>query len=102
MRFHLLSDNIDSAKGFRLAGITVEVIREPDALFDSLNAALEAEDVGIILITERLASYAPEKIDRLKLERPRPLIVVIPDRHGSSQAGESLVRYVRDSVGIDI
>ena len=38
----------------------------------------------------------------LKLNRSRPLIVEIPDRHGNGRAKDSITRYVREAIGIKI
>lgn len=102
MRFYLLSDNVDTVVGMRLAGIPGEVIHEEDEVRRSLHRAMEMEDTGVILITQKLVSLCRDDIYHLKLTRPRPLIVEIPDRHGGSGVSDAMLRYVREAVGINV
>ncbi|MFW5913745.1 MAG: ATP synthase subunit F, partial [Bacillota bacterium] len=36
------------------------------------------------------------------LNLTRPLIVEIPDRHGSSNVGEAINQYVSEAIGVDM
>lgn len=102
MRFYLISDNIDTAVGMRLAGIEGCVVHESDEVESQLRTAMADENIGIILMTERLVSLCPELVYDLKLNQKRPLIVEIPDRHGNGRAKDSIMRYVRDAIGVKI
>lgn len=102
MKFYLLSDNVDTVVGMRLAGIPGEVLHEEKEVRSSLLAAMDRKDTGVILITEKLVSLCRDDIYRLKLTRPRPLIVEIPDRHGTSGVSDTMLEYVRDAVGINV
>ena len=59
------------------------------------------EEVGIILITRPLCELCGDFITQTKRSYDKPLIVEIPDRHGS-QGSDSIARYVRDTIGIKI
>ena len=96
MRFYLISDNADTLVGMRLAGIEGELVHE-----DAVNRCLADEQVGIILITHRLCELCEDFITQTKRSYDKPLIVEIPDRHGS-QGSDSITRYVRDTIGIKI
>ena len=63
---------------------------------------MEMEDVAVILMTERLVKLCPELVYELKLKCKQPLIVEIPDRHGSGRSKDSITRYVREAIGIKI
>ena len=102
MRFYLISDNVDTQVGMRLAGIEGIVVHEPEEVKKALTEAMAMEDVAVILITERLLQLCPEMIYDLKLKAKRPLIVEIPDRHGSGNIGESIGEYVKQALGITI
>ena len=69
----------------RLAGIEGCVVHEKEELKAALNAALANKEIGIILITEKLSFEFPEIINDIKLNRKLPLLVEIPDRHGSGR-----------------
>ena len=102
MKFYLISDNIDTQVGMRLAGIDGIVIHEADEVRKALKEAMEMEDVAVVLITERLLSLCPEMVYDLKLNRKRPLIVEITDRHGNGRTKDSITRYVREAIGVKI
>ena len=102
MRFFLISDNVDTQMGMRLAGIEGVVVHESKEVNDALENAMNAKDIGIVLITEKLVALSPDLVYDLKLNRKRPLIVEIPDRHGSGRAKDSITRYVREAIGVKI
>ena len=102
MRFYLISDNVDTQVGMRRAGIEGIVVHEADEVRKALTDAMEMEDVAVVLITERLLTLCPEMVYDLKLNRRRPLIVEIPDRHGNGRTRDSITRYVREAIGVKI
>jgi len=102
MRFHLISDNIDTSMGMRMCGIEGVVVHEKDEVTAALQAAMDDPDIGIVLMTERLVSLCPELVYEIKLNRRTPLIVEIPDRHGSGRAKDSITKYVRDAIGVKV
>ena len=102
MRFYLISDNIDTMVGMRLAGITGVLVHEDSEVRKALTEAMDMDDVAVILMTERLGKLCPELVYDLKLNRARPLIVEIPDRHGNGRAKDSITKYVRDAIGVKI
>ena len=87
MKFHLISDNIDTIVGMRLAGITGVLVHEDEEVKKALTDAMAREDVAVILMTEKLVKLCPDLVYDLKLNRQRPLIVEIPDRHGNGDQG---------------
>ena len=102
MQFFCISDNIDTKMGMRLAGIDGVVVHQPEALETALKEACRNKQIGIILISEKLAKLSPELIYDYKLNRKRPLLVEIPDRHGGSDVTASIAGYIKEAVGITI
>ena len=102
MRFALISDNHDTLLGMRLAGIEGVIVHYREGVKKALEDATADEQVGAVLITEKLVSLAEKEIDDFKLRRPKPLVIEIPDRHGSGRAGDSITRYIREAIGIKI
>ncbi|MGN1457894.1 MAG: V-type ATP synthase subunit F [Acutalibacteraceae bacterium] len=102
MKFYLISDNVDTMMGMRLAGIDGVIVHEDKEVRDALTKAMDMDDVAVILMTERLVQLCPELVYDLKLNRKQPLIVEIPDRHGSGRAKDSITRYVREAIGVKI
>lgn len=102
MKFFLLSDNIDTQMGMRLAGIEGIVVHEQYEVLEALEKAMHDEDIAIVLITTKLIETCPEIIADLKLKLKKPLIVEIPDRHGSAKIGETIDKYVSEAIGIKL
>ena len=102
MKFHLISDNIDTIVGMRLAGISGVLVHEKEEVQKALYDAAKMEDVAVILITEKLVTLCEELVYELKLTYSKPLIVEIPDRHSSGRTKDSITRYVRDAIGVKI
>lgn len=102
MKIFLISDNVDTQTGLRLAGIEGVVVHEKGELKDALNNALSDKEIGIILITEKLSFEFPEIIDDIKLNRKQPLLVEIPDRHGSGRCSDFITSYVSEAIGLKL
>ena len=102
MKFYLLSDNIDTQMGMRLAGIEGVVVHERHEVLQELERVMHMEDVAIVLMTTKLIETCPEVISELKLKQKNPLIVEIPDRHGSAKIGETIDRYVSEAIGVKL
>ncbi|HHW31404.1 MAG TPA: ATP synthase subunit F [Clostridiaceae bacterium] len=102
MRLFLISDNIDTKMGMRLAGIEGVVVHQKEEVIEALEKALQEKDIGIIMITEKLAGLIPERIKNMKIDTSLPLIIEIPDRHGTSRPRDSITRYVKESIGLKI
>ncbi len=102
MRFYLISDNVDTQVGMRLAGIEGIVVHEVAEVQKALKEAMAMEDVAVILITETLLTLCSDTVYDLKLNQKRPLIVEIPDRHGNGRTKDSITRYVREAIGVKI
>ena len=102
MKFYLISDNVDTKMGMRFAGIPGVVVHEKDEVRRELTQAIEREDIAVILMTEKLVSLCPDIVYELKLNRKKPLIVEIPDRHGNGRTKDSITRYVQDAIGVKL
>ena len=102
MRYFLISDNIDTQIGLRLSGIEGIIAHTQSEARDAINWAITQPDIALLLVTERLASMCPDLIYDLKLHALRPLLVEIPDRHGTGRSVDSITRYVNDSIGIRV
>ncbi len=102
MRMYLISDNVDTYTGMRLAGVDGVVIHSKKHLKEQLDKALGDKTIGVLLITEKLSSEFPEIIDDVKLNRRLPLIVEIPDRHGTGRKPDFITSYVNEAIGVKL
>ncbi|MCK5759300.1 MAG: V-type ATP synthase subunit F [Clostridiales bacterium] len=102
MRFYLISDNVDTQKGMRLAGIEGVVVHGYDDVMRELDACMADNTLGIVLITEKLAEIVSVRLDGFRRDGHLPLVVIIPDRHGTQRSPDSITKYVRDAIGVKI
>ena len=102
MKFYLISDNVDTQIGLRLVGIEGEVVHKRREFLELLETKLKDQSIGVILITTKLIELAPDVISEIKLKQRQPLIVEIPDRHGDSKIGETIDRYVSETIGVKL
>ena len=102
MKMYLISDNIDTLTGMRLAGIEGVVVHEKEELKAALQNALADKEIGILLLTEKFGREFPEIIDNVRLERRLPLLIEIPDRHGTGRRPDFITSYVNEAIGLKL
>lgn len=102
MKSFLISDNRDTWVGMRLAGIEGVIVHTKDDILEVMKAAIIDPDIGIIILTEKIVDLAKEEIMTYKLKHKKPLIIEIPDRHGTTRGRDVITNYIRESVGIRI
>ena len=68
MKMYLISDNVDTYTGMRLAGVDGVVVHERDELKQALEKVLSDPTVGIVLLTEKFGQEFPDIIDTFRLE----------------------------------
>ena len=102
MKMFLISDNVDTCTGMRLAGVDGIVVHEREELSRALEKVMTDSTIGIVLLTEKFGREFPEIIDNVKLERKLPLIVEIPDRHGTGRKPDFITSYVNEAIGLKL
>ena len=102
MKLFLISDNVDTQTGLRLSGIEGVVVHEMDDLQAALETVVADKSIGILLITEKLARLFPDFMKEIKLTYEKPLIVEIPDRHGTGRAKDFITSYVTEAIGLKL
>lgn len=102
MRMYLISDNVDTYTGMRLAGVDGVVIHSRKHLKQQLDIAIADKSIGVLLITEKFSREFPDLINDVKLNRKLPLVVEIPDRHGTGRKPDFITSYVNEAIGIKL
>ena len=102
MKMYLISDNIDTWTGMRLAGIEGVVVHEKQELQQELDKVLADKEIGIVLLTEKFGKEFPDLINDVKLNHKLPLFVVIPDRHGTGRKPDFITSYVNEAIGLKL
>ena len=102
MKMFLISDNIDTYTGMRLAGVEGVVVDEREELHHALEEAINNKENGIILLTEKFGKEFPDIIDDVRLNHKLPLLIEIPDRHGTGRAPDFITSYVNEAIGLKL
>lgn len=102
MKMFLISDNIDTYIGMRLAGVEGVVVHEREELHRALEEAINNKENGIILLTEKFGKEFPDIIDDVRLNHKLPLLIEIPDRHGTGRAPDFITSYVNEAIGLKL
>lgn len=102
MRSYLISDNVDTFVGMKMAGIDSIVLHKREEIIEKIEELKNNQEIGIIIITEKIGRLIPDEVSLIKLSKERPLLVEIPDRHGSSKGSDSIVKYVKEAIGLKI
>ena len=100
MKAYLISDNHDTLVGMRLAGIEGVLAHGYEEASEAMTAVLERPDVAILAVTEKIAELLPELMKQLREHGELPIVVEIPDRHGTKRSPDFLTKYVRDAIGV--
>ncbi|WP_312698799.1 V-type ATP synthase subunit F [Sedimentibacter sp.] len=102
MKSFLISDNTDTWVGLRLAGIDGVIVKDRETALKEMKDAVKNQEIGILILTEKIVDMIKEEYYEYKLKSKTPLIIEIPDRHGSIREYNAIKNYIRDSVGIHI
>ncbi|MDO4473365.1 MAG: V-type ATP synthase subunit F [Eubacteriales bacterium] len=102
MKMYLISDNVDTLTGMRLTGVDGVVVHERGELKEAIEKAMDDESIGIILLTEKFGREFPDLINEIKLRRTMPLLIEIPDRHGTGRKKDFITAYVNEAIGLKL
>ena len=101
MKFSLIGDEI-TVLGYRLAGIHGIVVKNKEEATDALRSITQDPEVGIVLITQRIASEIQPVVDEAKMKMATPIVLEIPDRRGPIEGRESALDIVQRLIGIKV
>jgi V/A-type H+-transporting ATPase subunit F len=101
MRYYIIGDE-DAVLGFGLVGVEGKDVQNAGQAQEAFTAALEQSDIGIIIITERVADLIRPQVDRFIFTRNFPLIVEIPDRLGPLEGKSGIREMVNQAIGIKL
>lgn len=102
MKMYLISDNVDTYTGMRLAGVDGVVVHERQELYDALQKVIADKSIGIVLLTEKFGREFPDIIDDIRLTYKSPLLIEIPDRHGTGRKKDFITSYVNEAIGLKL
>lgn len=92
----------ETAAGFSLAGIDVDVVRGPEEASKRLHRRLADESCGLLVVDEKIVERAEEPLRR-RLERAGlPIVVPVPvdmTWREEERSMDYLLRLIRRSIG---
>ena len=98
----LISDNVDTYTGMRLAGVDGVVVHERKELREQLEKVMQDKSIGIVLLTEKFGREFPDILDEFRLDRKIPLLIEIPDRHGTGRKKDFITSYITEAIGLKL
>ena len=101
MRYFIIGDE-DAVLGFGLVGVEGKAVQNAEQAQAAFSTVLEQSDIGIIIITERIADLIRPQVDRFIFTRNFPLIVEIPDRLGPLEGKPGIREMVNQAIGIKL
>ncbi len=87
----------ETLTALRLAGLT-----ETYATKDKFHECTTDNEVGLILITEKLAAELSAQINEIRQQKLFPIIVEIPDKRGPQEKEDRIGRIIKRAVGVEL
>jgi V/A-type H+-transporting ATPase subunit F len=92
----------DAVLGFSLAAVDGVVATSAEQVNRALDDVLSTQDVGIVLVTDDVASLIEGRMDQLRLQSTIPLVVEVPGPRGEHADRPTLSDIIRRAIGVDI
>lgn len=100
MHFFCIADSASSL-GFKLAGVETREVSARSEALEALKVAVSSEGVGVILVTQKAASFIGAELDELLYSRSLPLVLEIPS-NGVETKSKSTGEILKKAIGINI
>jgi len=101
MQFFVIGD-WETVLGFRLTGVRGIAAATREETLSALSKALEQRDIGVILMTERLAAGIRDEVEARLYGRGFPLLLEVPGAEGPEPGRLSVEDVVRKAVGMSL
>ena len=98
MQVFVIADHATSL-AFSLGGITTLTVKGREEALAALEFTIDTKEIGLVLITEKIAALVRPEVDTILYTMHRPLVVEISDTSGSlparPSAGDLMVSLMR-------
>ena len=101
MKYYVIGDE-DTVLGFGMVGVDGSIVNTVDEAKIAIKRAIDDKSIGIIIITERIANFIRDTVDRYVFTLSFPLIVEVPDRTGPLKGKKSIRDAVNSAIGIKL
>ena len=99
MKTMVIADE-DTVLGFSLAGVQGMVVATAEETRRAFEEATHQDDIGILLLTERIANTIRDTVDTWIIGGGQPLIVEIPDSRGPIEERRTPHEFVKSAIGV--
>lgn len=99
MKITVIADE-DTVIGFAFAGIRGIVVTTREEARQAFDQVTHTADMGIVLMTERIAQMIREPVDKWIIGGGQPLVVEIPDRQGPLENRRTPHEFVKSAIGV--
>ena len=80
----------------------IDLERDSEELKAELDKACADPEIAIIVLTEKFGREFPDLINSIRLSRSLPLLIEIPDRHGTTRGENFITSYVNEAIGVKL
>lgn len=101
MKYFVIGDE-DTVLGFGLVGVKGFAVKNAAEAEASLKEALKDKEIGIIIITEKIAEFIRPLVDAYLFTYHFPLIVEIQDRSGKMEKKSGIRQMVNEAIGVKL
>lgn len=101
MRYYVIGDE-DTVLGFGMVGVRGTVVRDRSSAEEAFRQAIAERDIGILIITEKVADHIRPDVERYLFSERFPLILEIPDREGPKEGRPGIREMVNTAIGIKL
>ena len=101
MRIVVIADE-DITLGFRFGGVEGRVVESPAEALTAFEEVTHLADVGIVMLTERIARDIRAAVDPVRYGTRLPLVLEIPGPEGPLPTRRTLLDLIREAVGVSI
>jgi V/A-type H+-transporting ATPase subunit F len=101
MNYYIIGDE-DAVLGFGMVGVKGKIAATSEQAERVFKEAIGDPEIGIIIITERIADLIRPLVDRYLFREKFPLIVEIQDRSGPIEGRAGIRKMVNEAIGIKL
>ncbi len=101
MKFFVIGDH-ETVLGLRLVGVEGAIAIKRDDALAALTQAVARDDVGVVLVTEKVTAEIRDEVESRLYGIGFPLVLEIPDSSGPVPDRLKIEEVVRRAIGISI
>jgi V/A-type H+-transporting ATPase subunit F len=101
MKFFAIGDE-ETVLGYRLVGVDGRVVEGREDALAALKQAVEDKEIGVVLITEKIAAGIRDEVYARLYGLGFPLVLEVPDSSGPDPDRLDIEEVVRKAIGVSI